>query len=97
MGFDVNFNNEPIIKQAQSAQDGGAGNLGYFQREQEEKKKKESEKSLFDGKEYKEDTFVKGNSSINDDIESESFSLSKFIAQIILEIRYHLKKFFKMD
>lgn len=93
MGFDVNFHNEPIIKQAQATKDGGAGNLGYFQREHdEENKKKEAEKSVFDEKGKNKDTFEKGDATEN---EFEDFSLTKLIAQIILSVKDWFKKVFK--
>lgn len=86
MGFDVNFSNKPIIKESQSTQDGGAGNLGYFERE--EKKKKEQEKSIFG--EIGGDTFGEPKTEPTDD-----FSISKFIAQIILAVKDWIKKTFK--
>lgn len=89
MGFDVNFNNnKPMIQEAQSMHDdGGAGNLGYF--EDDRKKKKSSEKSIFTEAKEKEDTFEKhdGNSS-----DEESFSIAAFIAKIILNIKDWFKK-----
>lgn len=85
MGFDVNFN-KPVIQETQSLQDGGAGNLGYF--EQEEKKKKK-EKSIFDDAKEK-DSFEKH----GEEDCSESFSISKLIAQIILTIKDWFKKTF---
>lgn len=89
MGFDVNFNNKPIIQEAKSMQnDGGAGNLGYFEREENEKENQKNS-SIFseDGK----DTFRKGG-----DIQSEDdgFSVAKIIAQIILAIKDFIKKIF---
>lgn len=87
MGFDVNFNNKPIIKGAKETHDGGAGNLGYF--EQEKKKQADKNKSIFAGSE-EIDTF--GNPK---EEEEESFSISKFIAQIILTVKDWLKKLFK--
>lgn len=93
MGFDVNFNNnKPIIKEAQAMHDGGAGNLGYFERE--EKKKKNSEKSIFSEANSNEDTFEKG--SENDDFQ-EQFSISKLIAEIILGIKDWFKNLFKSN
>lgn len=88
MGFDVNFNNKPIIQGAQSSQDGGAGNLGYFEQgEKEENAKKNS--SIF-SQSQETDTFKK-----SDDVDSEnSFSFAKFIAEIILAIKDLFKKIF---
>lgn len=84
MGFEVNNNfNKPVIKEAQSTQDGGAGNLGYFE---QERKKKENEKSIFS--ENLEDSFKKNDEAEN----AEDFSLSKLIAQIILAIKDWFKK-----
>jgi len=85
MGFDVNFNNKPIIKEAQTTQDGGAGNLGYFERE-EEKKKNEQGKSIFSDE---SDSFQKHNEQIE---ETDDFSISKLIAQIIFSIKEWFKK-----
>ena len=91
-GFGINnfSNNKPIIKEAHQTQDGGAGNLGYFEREEEENKKEQSKKneSIF-GKE-KTDSFGKG----EEDFETEDFSISKLIAQIILAVRTWFKKTF---
>lgn len=90
MGFGVNnFNNKPIIKEAQASQDGGAGNLGYFERE-EKRKKEEEEQSVFSASEDV-DTFRKN----DDDIEMpEDFSISKIIAEAILAIKDWFKKIF---
>lgn len=82
MGFEINNFHKPIIKETQTVKDGGAGNTGYF--EQEEKKK---EKSIF--KEDNADAFVKDEYDIEEDID---FSISKWIAQIILAIKDWIKK-----
>lgn len=90
MGFDVNFNNKPIIQSAQSSQDGGAGNLGYFEHgEKEEKHKKEDNSSIFSAQES--DSFKKSGVDESD----ETFSFSKFIAEIIIAIKDWFKKLFK--
>lgn len=81
MGFGINFNNKPVIQEAKSAQnDGGSGNLGYFE---QENKKDESDQidSVFIEK--KSDSFNKE----GEDESLEDFSISKFIAQIILAIK----------
>lgn len=89
MGFDVNFN-KPIIKEAQSMQDGGAGNLGYF--EQEKKKKEDKDKSIFsEAKEKEKDSFEKHDGSEDS---SFDFSISKIIAQIILAVKDWFRKTF---
>lgn len=86
MGFDVNFN-KPAIQETQSLQDGGAGNLGYFE---QEKNKKDKDKSIFSEAKEK-DTFEKhGEENEN----SENFSITKLIAQIILAIKDWFKKTF---
>lgn len=89
MGFDVNpLNNKPIIRETASMQnDGGAGNLGYFERE-EEKEKKRHEESIFSN-EKDGDTFKK-----ESDIEEmpEEFSISKLIANIIFQVKGWFKK-----
>lgn len=85
MGFEINrLNNKPVIKEAQQTQDGGAGNLGYF--EQEAKKKKNG--SIFSSSE-EADSFKK-----HDSEEGSDFSISKLIAQIILAVKDWLKKIF---
>ena len=96
MGFDVNFNNnKPIIKGAQAAQDGGAGNLGYFEQEEGKKnKKKDDEKNLFEDEQ--EDQFIRHDKKNSED-EEEDLSLSKIIAQIILDIKDWFKKLFKAN
>lgn len=91
MGFDVNFNNKPIIQEAKSMQnDGGAGNLGYFEREEKEKNGKKNS-SIFS--EQEADSFKKSTDGSED---LESFSISKFIAQIILSVKDWFKNLFKL-
>lgn len=85
MSFDVNFN-KPVIKETQKMQDGGAGNLGYFEQERQQKEK---EKSIFDDK---SDSFEK-----HEITTEEEFSLTKLIAQIILAIKDWFKKTFKLS
>ena len=81
MSFDVNsVNSKPVIREAANMQnDGGAGNLGYFEREERKKKQEEQSESIF-GKDEKGDTF-----GHEDDIEEEieTFSFSKLVAQVI--------------
>lgn len=89
MGFDVNFNNKPIIQEAKSMQnDGGAGNLGYFEREEKDKDGKKGS-SIFS--EQGEDTFAKDEDF---DTSEDDFSIAKLIAQIILAIKDWFKKIF---
>ncbi len=89
MGFDVNFNNKPIIQEAKSMQnDGGAGNLGYFEREEKDKEKQKNS-SIFADQE--QDSFSK-DGEINGT--KEDFSIAKFIAEIILAIKDWFKKIF---
>lgn len=94
MGFGVNNfnNNQPIIKGAQASQDGGAGNLGYFERE--EKKKKEEEQSVFAPHSEEFDTFKKDDDNFDDE---EDFSIAKLIAEIILSIKDWFKKLFNAN
>lgn len=90
MGFGVNnFNNKPIIKEAQGSQDGGAGNLGYFERE-EKRKKEEDEQSVFTGSsdELDIDSFKKHDDEFGTE---EDFSISKIIAEIIFSIKEWFK------
>lgn len=86
MGFDVNFNNKPIIQGAQASQDGGAGNLGYFEQGEKEKKEKSLGKSIF---KEESDSFKK---SDGEDDFQDDFSISKWIAQVILAIKDWFKK-----
>jgi len=60
MSFDVNPpSNKPVIREAASMQnDGGAGNLGYFEREEQKEKKQKGESIFSSGAEV--DTFQKG-------------------------------------
>ncbi|MDD3437137.1 MAG: hypothetical protein PHC64_08315 [Candidatus Gastranaerophilales bacterium] len=88
MGFDINFN-KPMIKETQSLQDGGAGNLGYF--ENEENKKKQKDKSIFEQAQEKEDSFE---SSYGNSGGEEGFSISRLIAQIILYVKDWFNKIF---
>ena len=87
MGFDVNFN-KPIIKETQTTQDGGAGNLGYF--ESEEKKKQKKDKSVF-VEAGESDTFKKNDA---DEGSISDFSISRLIAEIILAVKDWFKKTF---
>lgn len=90
MGFDVNStaSNKPVIREAASMHnDGGGGNLGYFERG-ENKEKKHNEESIFaHGEEA--DSFSKG-SDVNEEV--ESFSITKFIANLIFEVKEFLKR-----
>ena len=88
MGFDVNFNNKPMIQSAQSSQDGGAGNLGYFEQGEKEGKDKKRDKSIF-----KDETDSFKKSSLEDE-SIEEFSISRFLAQVILTIKAWAKKLF---
>lgn len=90
MSFDVNvLSTKPVIKAAASMQnDGGAGNLGYMaQGEKEEKKeKKYLEESIF----IKKDESDVFGFNKEPELPDEPFSLAKFIAEII----YNIKKLF---
>lgn len=90
MSFDVNvLSTKPVIKAAASMQnDGGAGNLGYMaQGEKEEKKeKKYLEESIF----MKKDESDVFGFNKEPELPDEPFSLAKFIAEII----YNIKKLF---
>lgn len=89
MGFDVNFNNnKPIIKEAQSMQnDGGAGNLGYFEQE-----RKNKDKSIF---QEEADSFKK--SSGEEENFDVDFSLAKFIENLIESVKSWFKKLFGLS
>lgn len=88
MGFEINSGfNKPVIKESQQTHDGGAGNTGYFE---QERKQHEQEKSIFDDSK-KIDCFEKeGSQSEN----SDDFSISKWIAEIIIAIKDWFKKVF---
>ncbi len=90
MGFGVNFNNKPVIQGAQQAQDGGAGNLGYFEQNKDEENEKKESGSIFS--KQGSDAFV---SSSDSDLDKDDFSISKIIAQVILTVKDFLKKLFK--
>lgn len=86
MGFEINRSvNKPVIKESQQTHDGGAGNTGYFE---QERKHHEQEKSIFDDQK-KIDCFEKEGDQQE---ESEDFSISKLIAQIILAVKDWFKK-----
>ena len=89
MSFDVNFNQKPIIQGAQSAQDGGAGNLGYFEQGASGEGHQKN-KSIFD---EEVDTFKKSDQEPDS---SEDFSIAKFIAKLILAVKDWFKKLFKL-
>ncbi|MFA7659194.1 MAG: hypothetical protein WCY19_07155 [Candidatus Gastranaerophilaceae bacterium] len=90
-GFDVNFNNKPIIQEAKSMQnDGGAGNLGYFEREEKEGKSERASIFTDEGA----DSFKK---SGENEGSNEDFSIAKWIAQIILSIKDWFKKIFGLS
>lgn len=90
MGFDVNFSNKPIIKEAQAMQNdgGGAGNLGYFEQGEKDKQKNASIFSEQNGDSFKLSSDV--------DEGNDNFSISKLIAQVILAVKDWLKKTFKI-
>lgn len=85
MGFEINGGfNKPVIKESQQTHDGGAGNTGYFE---QGRNQKEHEKSIFESKEI--DSFEKEGINVDD---SDDFSISKLIAQVILAVKNWLKK-----
>ncbi len=83
MSFDVNvLSTKPVIKAAASMQnDGGGGNLGYMAqgRKEEKEERKYLDESIF-MKSQGEDIF---SFDKEPELPDESFSLTKFIAQII--------------
>ena len=88
MGFDINSaSHKPVIREASSAQDGGAGNLGYFEQDGH-KEKKHKEDSIF-AHEDEKDSFVKHS---DENSTEEEFSISKLIAQVIFNIKRWFKK-----
>lgn len=92
MSFDVNsIGNKPVIREAASMNnDGGGGNLGYFEGG-EGKKDHKSNESIF-ASEQEEDTFKKENTPETLVFE---FSLSNIIAKVILFFKDLLKNFTK--
>lgn len=91
MGFEINSpGNKPIIREAASMQnDGGGGNLGYF--EQGEKKDKDKKNDSIFNNANESDSFLKEDEL--KELESD-FSISKLIAQAILSIKELFKKLF---
>lgn len=91
MSFDVNPpSSKPIIREAASMQnDGGAGNLGYFEQGENKEKKHQQESIFTSGQES--DTFVR--ESDKEDF-SEDFSISGLIAKIIFAVREWVKKIY---
>ena len=90
MDFDVNFNNKPIIQEAKSMHnDGGAGNLGYFERGEKEENSEKA--SIFSDD---ADSFKKAGQN---DVSSEGFSIARLIAQIILAIKEFFRKILKLN
>ena len=89
MGFDVNSaSNKPVIREAAAMHnDGGGGNLGYFENG-EHKEKKHSEESIFT-KDKEKDTF---SHESDNPPEIEDFSISKFIARIIFTVKAWIKR-----
>ncbi|HNW26204.1 MAG TPA: hypothetical protein PKI94_05360 [Candidatus Gastranaerophilaceae bacterium] len=90
MGFNINPpSNKPVIREAANMQnDGGAGNLGYFEQGEGEKKKQES---IFAKEES--DSFKK-EGDIN--LPDEPFSFAKLVADIIFAVKEWFKKTFKL-
>lgn len=90
MGFEINRStSKPVIKESQQTHDGGAGNTGYFE---QERKQHEHEKSIFEDPK-KIDSFEKEGSLTEN---TDDFSISKFIAEIILAIKDWIKKTFNV-
>lgn len=92
MGFDVNpASNKPVIRETASMHnDGGAGNLGYFE-QGGKKEKKQAEESIFSHSQ-ETDSFSKESDK---DFAEDDFSISKIIAKIILATREWFAKLFK--
>lgn len=92
MSFGVNnfSNNKPVIQSAQQSQDGGAGNLGYFEHGEKENSKSKDPESIFLDDET--DTFSR--SGVDEDINEDDFSISKLIAQFIMLVKDWFKKIF---
>ncbi len=93
MSFDVNvLSTKPVIKAAASMQnDGGGGNLGYMAQgeNQEQKHHQQNAESIFSHK-PESDTFI-----YEKDFkipEEETFSLAKFVAEIIHSVQTLFKK-----
>lgn len=93
MSFDVNPpSHKPVIREAASMQnDGGAGNLGYFEQGENKEKKNQAESIFSQGSTV--DTFQKESDK---DKENEDFSISKLIAELIFTIKEFFKKIFNV-
>ncbi len=89
MSFDINPPNRNLSNVQASAKScsGGAGNTGYFRRDDEEDN---TDKLEFSNKDSKQDTFEKSNSGDNADQESFISLLINFFFDLIDNI----KKFF---
>ncbi len=93
-GFSFNIaSSKPVIREAANMNnDGGGGNLGYMSQgegREDEKKKHAFDESIFT-KKNEFDSFVLQNDL--EGFEDEEFSVSRFFAKIIFEI----KKFFNI-
>lgn len=89
MSFDVNPpSSKPVIREAASMQnDGGAGNLGYFERGEGKEKKQQKDSIFSSGQES--DTFQK-ESDVSE--KGDDFSISGFIANLIFAVKEWFKK-----
>lgn len=92
MSFNVNFNNnQPMIRESQKSQDGGAGNTGYFQTEEEEKRQKQSAAGSIFSEETEQDYFQYENSDV--DI---NFSFKSLLTNFISDIKKVIAKIFNL-
>ena len=83
MSFGINGpNNVPAIQKSHHTNDGGAGNLGYFQQEKKKKeeKPKDNENDVFEFslKENKDDGFEKTLNDVGNKIRNVWLTLKKY-------------------
>lgn len=88
MSFDINPNrNLSNVQASHKSTDGGAGNTGYFQREQKE------EASFEFAKDYPKDSFIKEEDIVFEDSEMES--ILDLIKNLFKNFIDAVKKLFK--
>lgn len=89
MSFDINpSKNLSNVQASHKSTDGGAGNTGYFQREQKE------EVSLEFAKDYPKDTFIKAEDIVLEEQETDSLFdlIKKLFKELIKAVKKLLKK-----
>lgn len=78
MSFGINGpSNIPAIQQSQRSTDGGAGNLGYFQREKK-KKEDDEEADIFESSEEKTDENFDDGDPLMDELDAIGTKIKNF-------------------